>query len=132
MYPEDWELVQYINQNIKGQPVILEGQGDSYTDYERISANTGTPTISGCWVQEWLWRGTADVLGKRIPDIISIYESPNIELTKDLLKKYHVKYVVVSQLERKKYTGINEKKFAVIGKKIFQSSNGFGALYQIK
>ncbi|MEO6508407.1 MAG: DUF2298 domain-containing protein, partial [Patescibacteria group bacterium] len=130
-YPSDLEIVNYINSNIKGQPVILEAQGDSYTDYERISANTGLPTVAGWWVHEWLWRGTSDIVGKRIPDIANIYESGDTELTRKLLKKYYVKYVVISGSERSKYPNLNTKKFDTLGTKIFQSTQGFGALYQV-
>ncbi len=131
MYPEDVDLVYYINKHISGQPVILEAQGDSYTDYERISANTGIPTVAGWWVHEWLWRGTSDVVGKRIPDISVIYESEDIPGTLSLLYKYHVKYVVVSPMEKKKYPRLNEEKLKKIGKKIYSSKNGFGALYKL-
>jgi len=111
--------------------VILEAQGDSYTDYERISAFTGLPTVAGWWVHQWLWRGSADVVGKRIPDIIEIYEGKDLEKTKNLLKKYHIKYIIVSQLERQKYPNLNEEKFSILGEKIFESSNKLGALYQV-
>ncbi|MEK9169613.1 MAG: DUF2298 domain-containing protein, partial [Patescibacteria group bacterium] len=65
---EDYEIIDYLNKNEKEQPIILEAQGDSYTDYERISAFTGLPTVAGWWVHEWLWRGSSDVVGKRIPE----------------------------------------------------------------
>ncbi|CAN5171706.1 DUF2298 domain-containing protein [soil metagenome] len=130
-YPHDKEIIDYINTNISGQPVILEAQGDSYTDYDRISAYTGTPTIAGWWVHEWLWRGSADVVGKRIPEITSIYESPDKELTRELLKKYNVSYVVVSKLEKDKYPNLQEDKFNQIGSKIFVSSDKLGALYRV-
>ena len=126
------EIIQYINSHITGQPVILEAQGDSYTDFNHISAYTGLPTVAGWWVHEWLWRGSSDVVGKRIPDIVAIYESKDIPLVKRLLKKYDVSYVIVSTLERQKYKELQDAKFAKIGKKIFTSSDGFGALYQIK
>ena len=42
---------------IEGQPVVLEANGDSYSDYERVSAMTGLPTVLGWYVHEWLWRG---------------------------------------------------------------------------
>jgi len=130
-YPQDKEIIDYLNKNVLGQPVILEAQGDSYTDYERISAFTGLPTVAGWWVHQWLWRGSAEVVGKRIPDIVEIYEGKDTEKTRELLKKYHVKYVVISQLERQKYPHLNEEKFSIIGKKIFESSNKLGALYQV-
>lgn len=128
---QDKEIIEYINSNIVGQPIILEAQGDSYTDYERISANTGIPTIAGWWVHEWLWRGDANVVGNRIPEIEAIYQSPDLQVTKALLKKYNVSYVVISQLERDKYKTLNEEKFKQLGSKIFTTNNGFGALYKI-
>lgn len=130
--PQDKEIIEYINKNIKGQPVILEAQGDSYTDFERISAYTGNPTVAGWWVHEWLWRGSSDVVGKRIPDISSIYESEDINLTLALLKKYKVKYVVVSKMEKQKYLKLKEDKFSKIATLIFQSTNKSGSLYQVK
>jgi uncharacterized membrane protein len=130
-YLQDKEIIDYLNKNISGQPLILEAQGDSYTDYERISAFTGLPTVAGWWVHQWLWRGSADVVGKRIPDIVEIYEGKDIGKTRELLKKYHIKYVIVSSLERQKYPNLNEEKFSIFGKKIFESSNKLGALYQV-
>jgi uncharacterized membrane protein len=131
-YPEDKEIIEWLNKNVKDQPVILEAQGDSYTDYERISAYTGLPTVAGWWVHEWLWRGSADFVGKRIPDIVNIYQSKDIKLTRDLIKKYHIKYVIISQLERQKYPNLYEEKFTQLGKKVFETSNHLGAIYQVK
>lgn len=131
-YPEDKELITYLNTHIKGQPVILEAQGDSYTDYDRISAYTGLPTVAGWWVHEWLWRGSSDVVGLRIPDIGQIYETSDPTSALELLKKYHVSYIIVSRLERKKYPNLQEKKFQSIARLLFRSSNGFGALYKLK
>lgn len=129
--PQDYEIVNFINKNIQGQLVILEAQGDSYTDFERISSYTGLPTVAGWWVHEWLWRGSSDIVGKRVPDIAAIFESDDLAKTKLLLKKYRVSYVVISKMEREKYPQLKEKKFSKIGKLIFKSSNGFGALYQV-
>jgi len=131
-YPEDKEIIDYLNKNIEQeqQPVILEAQGDSYTDYERISANTGLPTVAGWWVHEWLWRGSSDMVGKRIPDITSLYESTDLQYTQQLINKYNIGYVIISKMEKEKYKNLNEQKFNQIGEKIFQTSNGNGAIYQ--
>lgn len=126
------EMIAYINKHITGQPTILEAQGDSYTDFNHVSAYTGLPTVAGWWVHEWLWRGSPDAVGKRIPDVVALYESPDIDKTRRLLKKYDISYVIVSSLERQKYKELQEAKFAKLGRKIFESSNGFGALYQVK
>ncbi|MFH0979392.1 MAG: DUF2298 domain-containing protein [Candidatus Roizmanbacteria bacterium] len=130
-YPEDKEIIDYLNKNEKSQPVILEAQGDSYTDYERISAMTGLPTVAGWWVHEWLWRGSSDVVGERIPEVVALYQSKNLEETKNLIEKYKIKYIIVSRLEKEKYPELYEAKFNEIGRLIFKSSNDLGAIYQI-
>ncbi len=129
LYPNDYEAILWINKNIKGQPVILEAQGDSYTDYGRISANTGLPTVLGWTVHEWLWRGTYDIPSPRIEEITKMYESTNTKETKTLLKKYNVSFVFIGELEKQKYPNLNEEKFKSLGKIIYK--NGNTKIYQI-
>ncbi len=122
-YPDDYEAINWLNQNVVGQPVALEAQGDSYTDYERISANTGLPTILGWTVHEWLWHGTYDVPAPRIEEVKMVYENPDITLTKNVLKKYKVQYVIVGNLEREKYPNLDESKFGKLGNMVFQQGS---------
>jgi uncharacterized membrane protein len=139
LYPNDYQAILWLKKNIKGsaegevrqgrQPVILEAQGDSYSDFARVSANTGLPTVIGWPVHEWLWRGSYDEAGKRSADVTTLYESADLNQTKDLLKKYDVSYVFVGTLERQKYLKLNENKFQVLGKIIFSSSQT--RIYQI-
>ncbi|MDO8498610.1 MAG: DUF2298 domain-containing protein [bacterium] len=129
LYPADYQAILWLSQNVPGQPVILEAQGDSYTDYARISSNTGLPTIIGWPVHEWLWRGSYDEAGKRSTEVTILYESQDSEATKNLLKKYNVSYVYIGDLERQKYPNLNETKFQTLGKVIFQSGNT--RIYQI-
>jgi uncharacterized membrane protein len=124
LYPGDYEAILWLNKNIKGQPVVLEAQGDSYTDYARVSANTGLPTVLGWTVHEWLWRGDYSIPAPRINDIKEIYESHELNKTKDLLKKYNVQYVFIGALEPQKYPGLFEAKFASMGAQlVFQKDN---------
>jgi uncharacterized membrane protein len=129
LYPGDYNLINWINKNIKGQPVILEANGDSYTDYARISANTGLPTVIGWPVHEWLWRGTYDIVAPRITDVQNLYTTQDINITKTLIKKYNISYIVVSELERQKYPNLNEQIFAKLGKPVYQE--GKTRLYKI-
>jgi len=135
-YPDIYDIVQFFETKVEGQPIILEAQGDSYTDYNVVSAYTGLPTIAGWWVHEWLWRGTADVVGQRIPEIETIYQSDNVDDTRKLLRKYKVEYVVISSNERKRYEvnekKINEAKFKKLGTEVYRSSDGMGVVYKIK
>lgn len=130
-YPQDYEIIQWFNENVEGQPTILESQGDSYTDHNRVSAYTGLPTVAGWWVHQWLWRGSPDVVGRRIPDIETIYQSGDIGITLQAIEKYNVEYIVVSELEREKYTALNEEKIKQIATEVFKSKNGVGSIYKV-
>ena len=130
-YPDDKEIIDFLNSHVLYQPVILEAQGDSYTDYERISAYTGLPTVAGWWVHEWLWRGSSNVVGNRIPDVVNIYESTDLDLTRALIKKYQIKYIIISHLEKDRYPHLQKNKFDQIGKLIFQSTSKNGLIYQV-
>lgn len=128
-YPSDYGLINWVNKNIKGQPVILEANGDSYTDYARISSNTGLPTVIGWPVHEWLWRGSWDVAAPRITEVETMYTSNDLNTVKNLIQKYNISYIVVSMLETQKYPKLNEKIFIKLGKIIY-NQNG-AKLYKI-
>lgn len=143
LYPDDYAAINWLNHNITGQPVILEAQGDSYTDYARVSANTGLPTVLGWTVHEWLWRGSYDlpsgeiadakkiydVPAPRIPEVQTLYETSDIQEAKRLLGKYHIAYVFIGSMEYEKYPKLNEQKFGQLGKIIFQK--GRTKIYKI-
>ena len=118
-YPTDYQAILWINANIKGQPIMLEAQGDSYTDYERVSTNTGLPTVLGWTVHEWLWRGSYDLLPERMRDIETIYTTTDPQKAASVLRKYSVDYVFIGNQEREKYPTLSENKFNLIGKLIF-------------
>lgn len=121
-YPADYEALLWLSENVKDQPVILEAQGDSYTDYARVSSNTGLPTVLGWTVHEWLWRGSYDIPSPRIEEIKVMYESDDLEQTKKLLKKYNVEYVFLGDLEREKYVELNVEKFEELGDVVFEKN----------
>lgn len=120
LYPEDYQAIIWLRQNIIGQPVILEAQGDSYTEFARVSANTGLPTVIGWPVHEWLWRGSPDEGTERSNDVSLLYESQDPDETLSLIKKYNISYVFIGQLEREKYKNLSENKFYNMGEIIFE------------
>ena len=130
-FSDDYQAILWIRKNIRcsdisgtdctNQPVIVEANGDSYTDYARVSAYTGLPTIVGWPVHEWLWRGSYDEAGKRIPEVAAIYESEDQSYTNDILKKYKVEYIFLGSLEREKYPNLSEEKLNGLGKVVFES-----------
>lgn len=131
-HPQSFQVVEYLNKNVTKQVNILEAQGDSYTDFNVVSSYTGNPTVAGWWVHEWLWRGSSQAVQDRVPDITALYESHDIGLTVRLLKKYNIDYVVVTTFEREKYKNLYEEKFEMIGEKLLNTEDGFGALYSVK
>ena len=121
-YPGLYSAILFFRENTFGQPIILEAAGDSYTDFNVISAYSGLPTVSGWFVHEWLWRGTPEFPQARANDVSQIYLTQNLEEAKNLLSKYNVSYVVVGTFERQKYPTLNEEKFEKIGRMVFSNS----------
>lgn len=119
-YPDDYALIEWLRENIEGQPNILEGNGDSYTYYGRISMATGLPTVQGWYVHEWLWRDDVNLVQRRVDDIKAIYESEDVNQTVDLLQKYQVQYIVVGKLERQKFPELKQEKLLSLGSVIFE------------
>lgn len=129
-FPDNFAAINWINQNISGQPVMLEAVGDSYTTYNQVSISTGLPTVEGWIVHEWLWRGGYDKPKARQDDVQAIYESGNIDKLKQLIQKYNIKYIFVGTNEYEKYPKLNEDNFQKIGGQIiFQS--GKTKIYQL-
>lgn len=129
-YPQDYQAILWLKENVVGQPVVVEAVGESYTDYARVSANTGLPTILGWRVHEWLWRGSFDEAGKRTEEVSQIYQSPDLNLTKSLLDKYRAKYIFLGDLERQQYPQLQERKIALLSEVIF--SSGTTKIYRIR
>lgn len=122
-YLGEYEALLWFRENVKGQPVILEAPGDSYTDYNVVSSYSGLPTVSGWFVHEWLWRGDSSFPQNRVTDITQIYTSSDVEIAGNLLDKYKVEYVIVGTFEREKYPNLDEAKFTRLGKQVFSSAN---------
>ncbi len=135
----DYQAVQWLNENIEGQPILLEAVDESYSYGARIASFTGFPAVLGWPVHEWLWRGSIDrpvrpiskvqlesnemdTVNRRREDIKIIYTTEDVELEKRLLKKYHVELVYLGALEREKYPGLNEAKIVTLGQVIYDSN----------
>lgn len=118
-YPEYYLAIRWINKYIPGQPVILEAAGDSYTDNNLVSAFTGLPTVTGWAVHEWLWRGSYEPVAQRANDVATIYGSGNETATRRLIDEYNIEYIVLGEMERKKYPNLDEQKIATLGRPVF-------------
>ncbi len=122
-YPEDALAIRWLKDNIEGTPIVLEANGDSYTDYCRVSAMTGLPTVLGWYVHEWLWRMDTDDLNEKNAQIESIYTSTDEEQVRSLLKEFQVAYIFVGQMEREKYPALNESLLKSLGTVVFDGDS---------
>ena len=123
-FSEDVSAIQWLKENIKGAPVVLEVNGDSYSGYERVSAATGLPTILGWYVHEWLWRNDTDDLNRKQADIMSIYTSQDETQVRALLTEYGVSYIFVGSKEREKYEdSLNNALLQSLGEIVFMDED---------
>ena len=117
-YPDDYAAINWLNAQ-SGRAVLVEADGDSYTDYNHFSAFTGMPTIVGWAVHEWLGRGGYEFVAPRREEVRLIYESGNPQQIRAILTKYNVRFILVGTLERQKFINLNEDGISAIGKPIF-------------
>lgn len=119
--PEDKKAIDWLNQNVSGMPVVLEANGNSYTDYQRVSVMTGLPTILGWRTHEWLWKSSEEKVKFREAIVDKIYCSTDEEEVRSLIKEYNVSYIYVGKLEKEKFPLINEELIQRLGKKVYSS-----------
>lgn len=130
-FPEDAAAIRWLNDNVTGDSVVLEANGDSYSDYERVSAMTGLPTVLGWYVHEWLWRDDTGALNERAQEVETIYTSTNQEEVKALLEKYQVEYIFVGAREREKYESLNESMLQSLGNVVFSDEQSQTYVLQV-
>jgi uncharacterized membrane protein len=99
---------------------MVEAVGDDYSDYGRISASTGRPTVLGWKGHEHQWRGTTRVFDGREEDVARIYRSDDEAEVEHLLQRYGVRYVYVGRRERSTYGSEHLSKFNEFMKTAFQ------------
>lgn len=132
IYPDDWAAIQWLEQNVSGTPVILEGSLGAYWSdgpSSRFSMATGLPTLMGWANHEGQWRGNGfSQVAARQDDIRKIYQAGDWKITADLLDQYHVGYVIVSTWEKNWYRPVNVAKFDRNLTKVF--SIGDVTIYQ--
>ncbi len=137
--PGDYAAIRWLNSHIKGDPIIVEAydpQGGDYTDYGRISAFTGLPTLMGWAGHEYQWRvnwlnkdyNAADFY-RRGSDINAIYtdKHPNEVLT--LMTRYNAQYLYVGPLEQMTYPGVDLQRFKAFMQVVY-SADGV-TIYQV-
>jgi uncharacterized membrane protein len=120
--PGDYYAIQWLNSHIQGDPTIVEAygpEGGDYTDYNRISAFTGLPTIIGWAGHEYQWRVNwlnntlyANDFYSRGAAVNAIYTSKDPKTVLDLMARYSAQYLYVGNLELSTYVGSDLSRFS--------------------
>ena len=118
---EDYEAIQWINATLP-TGIIAEAIGGSYTQFGRISAHTGLPTVLGWDGHELQWRGDSAPQGSRLTDIQQLYETPDWQAAAAILDRYQIEYVYVGPLETSTYLRLDERKFDAFMHKIYETA----------
>jgi uncharacterized membrane protein len=135
--PADYYAIQWLNNNIQGSPVIVEAVGPDYSDYARISAFTGLPTIMGWVGHEYQWRvnwlnkdNNAADFDRRQADVTSIYTSKSPDVVLSLMGHYQAQYLYVGPLEEETYLGADLHRFGSFMQVVY-SAQGV-TIYKVK
>jgi DNA-binding beta-propeller fold protein YncE len=109
--PGEYRAVLWLRTAVAGTPVVLEAEGPSYQDYNRISMLTGLPTVVG-WDHHLKQRGNPEEeIAARREAVRHIYSAATASEVEAPLRRYHVGYVYVGWLERKTYPVSGLRKF---------------------
>lgn len=124
-HPDDYRLINYLAAIEPRQVNIVEAVGESYTEFARVSAFTGMPTILGWRVHEWLWRAGWDGPSKRTEEVAKIYQHPTSSEAQMILAKYKVKYLVLGAKETEAYPNLDVNALLSLGEVVFSSGNSY-------
>jgi uncharacterized membrane protein len=145
--PDDAAAIRWLRTHVAGYPTIVEadrapGNPNDPQDYwpypgdpnqelmmSRIATFTGLPDVLGWgYAHEGLWHGDAAVT-ERFKDVQTLYTSVDPAVVGALLRKYHVGYVYVGQIEAYTSYGNNPtrlhaalQRFERFGRVVYQAS----------
>ena len=102
-FPDEADAIDWLRENAPPNTVLLEAVGGDYTDFGRISAATGIPTLLGWEGHELQWRNGPSLYEDRREQIETIYTGTDAQIAQDLLAFYDVDYVFVGRLETATY-----------------------------
>ena len=100
----DRDGIRWLQNHVQGSPIVLEGVTPIYRWGGRVSIYTGLPTVVGWqWHQEQQRWGYRDEVGRRVADVLRIYNTTDVGEALSLMRRYGVEYVYVGELEQLYY-----------------------------
>ena len=112
-FDEDYRAIRWMQENVTGSPVIVEGRVGEYHWGNRFTVYTGLPNVLGWnWHQSQQRAGaTQPWVGQRLNDVMLFYTTVERSETENFLERYNASYIIVGQLERAAHPGPGLDKF---------------------
>ncbi len=106
----DYDAIQWLLNNVVGNPVVAEGRIDYYREGGmRVASFTGLPGLLGAHQGEQRY---SDQVGTRETQARELFSTPDIARTQQLLDELDVGYIYLGRLERTVYPSEGIAKFA--------------------
>ncbi len=111
-FASDMRMIGWLQENVKGSPVIVEAIAPEYCWGNRIAVYTGLPSVIG-----WRWHQTQQRFGyrfeveKRRSEVEDFYSTSSVQQAARFLSSYDVAYVIAGDLERVFYPDEALEKF---------------------
>jgi YYY domain-containing protein len=126
----EYAAIQWLRENAEAGAGLLEAVGGDYTDFGRVSAATGLPTVLGWAGHERTWRGGWEPQDGRAQDVEAIYQGVDVERVGGLLRRYDIRYVVIGPREMYTYGAIGLSEMAALVEPVFEHEGV--AIYRVK
>jgi uncharacterized membrane protein len=132
---QDYQAIRWLQENVKGSPVIIEGNMVEYHWGTRNTIYTGLPNVIGWNWHERQQRSSSpeNLIADRISEVNEFYLDTDPEKAMAILDKYGVKYIIVGQLEQALYPGPGLDKFeqmdGLLWQEVFRA--GSTVIYQV-
>jgi YYY domain-containing protein len=131
---EDYYAIRWMQDHVKGSPVIVEANCVEYHWCTRFTIYTGLPGVVG-----WNWhqrqqRGLmATWVEERVTEVANFYNSVDPEYARSFLDKYDVSYIIVGPLEWAAYTPEGIAKFSQLEGQYWSEvyRDGATAIYKV-
>ncbi len=107
---QDYNAIRWLQDNVQGSPVIVEAApaGVQYTWLSRMTIYTGLPGVVGWqWHQQQQRLQFSQQVIDRGLEVDAFFNTPDRDAAQAFLRKYGVRYIIVGQLERGKYTPLD-------------------------
>jgi YYY domain-containing protein len=131
----DYRAIRWMQDNVRGSPVIVEANCPEYRWCTRFTIYTGLPGVVGWnWHQRQQRTLTPQLVEQRVSEIASFYGTSDAQEAVDFLERYDVRDIVVGQMERAAYPGQGLDKFARYDGKLWDAvyHEGDTTIYQVR